>query len=261
MSKSLQKAEHGSSNLSVERRMMNEALARLGQIGIASSQNLKPEAANLVFMLDLTGSRAASLEHARVATSTMFDAIKSIGSVAVKLMYYRGHSECKASDWVNDPDILNRALLRLSCKTGETQIARVLRRILRSENRRVSAVVFIGDHCEDSPAELTALAIALGQKGIPVFVFHECADGDWRSVDAQPVFECIASVSGGVYCEFKPDSGAVFRDLLSNVAAFSTAGPDGIRKITAATTITGRRLQERLLLSGSSEATARNERS
>jgi len=89
-------------------------------------------------------------------------------------------------------------------RTGETQIARVLRLVL-AETKIVSGLVFVLDHCEDDPGELSELAAMLGQRSIPLFVFHECADHDERSLKAKPVFKRMADASGGVYAEFKPD--------------------------------------------------------
>jgi hypothetical protein len=247
MSKALQK-KTDAANLDVTRRLMNDALARLGQTEISRSSAKAAAPGRLIVVLDLTGSRSGSLEQARIATTAMFEAIKCVGSVLVKLIYYRGNSECKTSKWVSDPEILNSAMLRLACRTGETQIARALRIANGADQGPVSAVVFIGDHCEDDPDELASLASSLGEKGIPIFVFHECADSDFRSLNAQRVFQCMAETSGGMYCEFKPDSGAVLRDLLASVAAFSAAGSEGVKNIAMAATPTGKLLQQRLFL-------------
>jgi hypothetical protein len=113
----------GDDALSIERRLMNEALAKLGETP------MRPKArghGRLLFGLDLTGSREPSLRNARVATAAMFDALKTIGAIAVKLIYYRGTKECRASDWHDDPLALSRTMQTLGCESGETQIARVL---------------------------------------------------------------------------------------------------------------------------------------
>lgn len=200
----------------------------------------------LVFVLDLTGSRSSSLKQARVATAAMFDAIKRIGSVAVKLIYYRGN-ECKAGSWEKDPATVSRAMQRLSCEVGGTQIARALQCVLKRE-AEVSGVVFIGDHCEDDPEELMQTAAALGEKHMPVFVFHECEDGDRVSCEARTVFKRIAELSGGFYSMFEPDSANVMGELLSSVAAFTVAGIEGVKPVEPATTPQARKLQTRLLL-------------
>ncbi len=236
----------GSANqpLSPERRLMNEALARIGASGTPEVRR-----GRLVFILDLTSSRNRGLHQARVATAAMFDAIKRLGSIAVKLIYYRGH-ECKASGWESDPEVVSRAMGRLSCEAGVTQIARALRCVLEQEKESISGVVFIGDHCEDNPEELAHLAAALGEKRIPVFVFHECQDNNGAALHAKLVFKLMAEFSNGIYSEFEPASDLALRELLSSVAAFSTAGIEGIQQIGRVATPQARQLRERLLLLG-----------
>jgi hypothetical protein len=234
--------------LSPERQRMNEALARLGREGMRETRRRD---GRLIVALDLTGSREHSLSEARIATTAMFDAVKSLGAIAVKLVYYRGLDECRASQWHNDPDILSKSMQWLSCEKGQTQIARVLRLVALGEREPVSGVVFIGDHCEDDAGEVRELAAVLGQRSIPVFVFHECADHDEDSLEAKPLFKALAAATGGVYCEFKPDSGAVLREMLSSVAAFSAAGVEGVKQTALPHTSEARQLQKRLLLSPS----------
>jgi len=233
-------------SLDGEWRLMNAALERLGQrIGVSCEALAKQ--GRLIVALDLTGSRAESLKQARKATAAMFEAIRSIGAVAVKLAYYRGSSECKAGAWHDDAERVCRSMLSLSCESGETQIARILRLAL-TEKEKLSGIVFIGDHCEESPEELMGLAATLGKRSLPLFIFHEIVDYDSRALEAKPVFERMAKLSGGIYVEFRPDSGAVMRELLSNVAAFSANGIQGVERMALPTTSEARQLRGRLLL-------------
>jgi hypothetical protein len=201
----------------------------------------------LIFGLDLTGSREASLHKARQATAAMLDAVKSVGAVGVKLLYYRGDDECRASQWHDDSGVLDKCMRRLTCETGFTQIARMLRFVL-TEKEPISSLVFVGDHFDEDSDEVTALAARLGARGIPIFVFHESSDADYRALAAKPVFRRVAEISGGVYCELKSDSGDVLRELLTHVAAFSTAGRAGLRQIEGPKTPEAEQLQERLLI-------------
>jgi hypothetical protein len=57
----------------------------------------------------------------------------------------------------------------------------------------------------------------------------------------------MAETSGGIYDEFKPDSGAVLREMLLNVA-FSAAGAEGVRQVPSPKTSEARQLRRRLLL-------------
>jgi hypothetical protein len=240
MSNTIEKLRNGEIALEAERRRMSEALARLGKTD-------ERRAGRLIFGLDLTGSREAGLKQARIATAAMFEAIRTFGSIEVKLVYYRGTSECRESQWCADADVLRRSMLTLSCARGNTQIARLLARVL-SEREKLSAVVFVGDHCEDNHEELLRLAELLRGKAIPLFVFHECDDHDQWSLNAKPLFRRMAAISGGVYVEFKPGSGETLKELLRNVAAFSAAGVEGLNRMALPKTAEARQLREGLRL-------------
>jgi len=239
----LEKACPGS--VSNDARKIDAALARIGQV--EGLRRVGAHAGRLLFGLDLTGSREASLRQARIATTAMFDALKMIGAIAVKLVYYRGTNECRASAWHDDPRALSQTMQRLACENGNTQIARVLHLALE-EKGPIDGVVFVGDHSEDHSDTLLDLATRLGKRSIPLFIFHECADSDQRSLHAKPLFKRMAEASGGVYVEFKPDSGTVLREMLSSVAALSAAGSQGVKQVAPAKTPEARQLQNRLLL-------------
>jgi hypothetical protein len=233
--------------LDEQRALMNKALERLGLVRRETSNAQRVMGAGrLIVALDLTGSRAESLKQAQKATAAMFTAIKTVGAVAVKLAYFRG-CECKAGAWQDDAERVTGAMLSLSCVTGNTQIGRVLKLAL-AEKERLSGVVFVGDHCEESANELLNLAATLGKRSIPLFIFHEVVDYDTRALDVRSLFQQMAKSSGGVYSEFRPDSGAVMRELLSTVAAYSAAGHEGVKKVAQPVTAAARQLQSSLLL-------------
>lgn len=244
MGNALERLRDSEKALETERRLLNEALQRLG----ATQQKMAARrAGKLIFGLDLTASRDAGIRQARIATAAMFDAIGSFGSVEMKLVYYRGVGECRESQWCADADVLCRSMLKLSCESGQTQIARLLR-VALAEREKLSGVVFVGDHCEESPETMHTLAAMLRDKNIPLFVFHECADYDEASLRAKPVFKRMAEISGGVYVEFKPDSGEVLKELLPTVAAFSTSGIEGLNRMALPKTAEARQLQGSLRL-------------
>lgn len=201
----------------------------------------------LIMALDLTGSRESSLKEARIATASMLSAIKSFGTIVVKLAYFRGESECRATGWQQDAEIISNTMRRLNCEVGQTQIARILKLVLQ-EPRQICGAVYIGDHCEDEPGELESVACALDGRGIPLWVFHECADNDGSSIKAKPIFKRVAAMSGGAYVEFKPDSAEALREMLLNVGALTAAGLEGLRRIEAPKTPEARQLQSSLLM-------------
>ena len=60
---------------------------------------------------------------------------------------------------------------------GETQIGNVLTHALREANqRKVNAVVFVGDCCEESRDKLVGPAKQLAGLKVPVFMFQEGGD-------------------------------------------------------------------------------------
>lgn len=245
MSNAIEKLRNGESALEAERRRMSEALARLGKTETRINAARPP--ARLVFGLDLTGSREAGLKQARIATAAMFDAIRIFGSIEMKLVYYRGTRECRESQWCADAGVLCRSMLTLSCERGNTQIARLLRRVL-DVREKPSALVFVGDHCEENPEQLLGLAETLRGRSIPLFLFHECDDHDQWSLSAKPLFKRMAEISGGVYVEFKSDSGDVLKELLPSVAAFSAGGAEGVARLALPRTAEARRLRAKLML-------------
>lgn len=205
----------------------------------------------MLFGVDLTASREDTLREARIATAGMFEALNSLGGgrLAVKLAYYRGR-DFKASGWEHDPAALKRAMEKLSCKAGYTQIAKLLRLAL-AETELLSGVVFIGDACEEKPEELYELAAALGDRNIPLFMFHDYGGRDTDAVEeAGPVFDYMAEASHGAYCPFGTGSAAALRELLSTVAAFSTGGVEAVKQVEPAITAEARELRSRLLLLG-----------
>ena len=93
--------------------------------------------------------------------------------------------------------------------------------------------------------ELAALACRLGEKHIPVFVFHEA--GVRRLVGAGN----LRSDSGAERRRLLPlrcGSGEALRELLSTVAAYSAAGLEGVKRVGLPVTIEGQQLRARLLL-------------
>src|SRR5689334_24558773 len=111
----------------------------------------------LVFALDATMSRQPTWDMACALQADMFREAASLGSLDIRLVYYRGLNECRATGWISDSAQLARLMSRISCQGGNTQIGKVL-----SETRReavasgVRALVFVGDAREVSVDELSA---------------------------------------------------------------------------------------------------------
>jgi hypothetical protein len=174
----------------------------------------------LIFALDATASREPSWDRACRIQGEMFEATAAFGGLDVKLLYYRGFSECKASRWMTNAADLHKVMRAVFCVGGQTQIERVLAHALdETKKQRVGALVFVGDAMEENVDRLCRLAGELGLNGVPIFVFHEGNDPS-----AGRAFRQIAKVSHGAYLRFDAASADRLRDLLGAVAVYAAGG-------------------------------------
>jgi hypothetical protein len=185
----------------------------------------------LIFALDATMSRQPTWDMACELQAEMFREAGSIGGLDVRLVYFRGLGECRASPWISDTAQLSRLMSRITVVGGHTQIHKVL-----SETRReavadgVRALVFVGDAMEENVDELCAKAGELGLLKVPVFMFQEGQDAL-----TEQAFREIARLSGGAYCRFDPGAAAQLRDLLRAVAAYAAGGREALQRLSRTT--------------------------
>src|SRR3984957_6848782 len=150
----------------------------------------------------------------------MFEATAGLGGLDVRLVFYRGFGECKASRWMQNAADLHKAMRAVSCIGGETQIGRVLEHaIAETKRQRVHALVFVGDAMEENVDRLCKLAGELGLLGTPVFVFHEGGDAH-----AGAAFRQIAKLSRGAYLSFDVASADRLKELLAAIAVYAAGG-------------------------------------
>jgi hypothetical protein len=185
---------------------------------------------HLIFALDATMSRQSTWDTAAKVQAKMFEAVGA-SNLNVQLVYFRGLGECKASKWVMSSRDLMATMLTITCRSGETQIRKVLRHVAKEAAvQPVRATIFIGDAFEERRDEVAPLAAELGRLHAPVFAFHEGDDDE-----AAVAFREIADLSGGVYAPF--DEGAVGRltELMRAAALFATGAKalSEIKKLAA----------------------------
>lgn len=179
----------------------------------------------LIFALDATASRQPTWDRAQHIQAEMFEAASTLGGLEVQLVFYRGFGECKASPWVADAAALLKRMTAVSCLGGQTQIGKILAHARKqTEQKKVNAVVFVGDAMEEDPDHLCHLAGELGLLGVPVFMFHEGGDAV-----AGNIFRQIAKLSRGAYCPFDASSAQQLKDLLRAVAVYAAGGRAALR--------------------------------
>ncbi|MDR3464406.1 MAG: VWA domain-containing protein [Xanthobacteraceae bacterium] len=182
----------------------------------------------LIFALDATMSRQPTWDLACQLQADMFREAGSIGGLDVRLVYFRGLDECRASPWIADTAQLSRLMGRISVAGGHTQIRKVLAEARREAIAHgVRALVFVGDAMEESADELCAKAGELGLLKVPVFMFQEGHDPL-----AEQTFREIARLSGGAYGRFDPGAAAQLRELLRAVAAYAAGGREALQRLS-----------------------------
>jgi hypothetical protein len=174
----------------------------------------------LIFGLDATASREWAWDTACKLQAEMFREAASTGGLDLQLVYYRGLDECKASRWVSDPARLGKIMSTIMCRSGETQIGRILEHAVKETKLLpVGALVFVGDAFEEEADTIIPVAAELGRLGVRAFMFQE---GDARKVES--VFREIADATKGAYCRFDQGSAKQLAQLLGAVVAFVTGG-------------------------------------
>lgn len=197
-----------------------EVDAFLRKVAVAPATRPEGGRGRLIFAMDATASREPSWDHACHIQAEMFSATAELGGLDIQLAYYRGFREFKASGWVSEPDKLLREMTRVHCLAGHTQIAKLLRHaIAESKQRKVNALVFVGDCLEEDVDKLGDLAGQLGLLGVPCFLFHEGGDPI-----ARRAFQQVAQLSGGAFCPFDASSARQLKELLAAVAVYAAGG-------------------------------------
>jgi hypothetical protein len=182
----------------------------------------------LVFALDATMSRQPTWDLACALQADMFREAASLGSLDIRLVYYRGFKECRATRWISDSAELARLMGKIDCRGGNTQIGKVLAEARRDATTGVRAVVFVGDAMEENIDELCTKAGELGLLKVPVFMFLEGDDAT-----AEQAFREIARLSGGAWCRFDPGAAAQLRELLRAAAAYAAGGREALMRLSA----------------------------
>ena len=202
---------------------------------VAKARGMSPHRAGargrLVFALDATMSRQPTWDMACTLQADMFREAGALGSLDIRLVYYRGFNECRATGWISDSAQLARLMSKIDCQGGNTQIGKVL-----SETRReavasgVRALVFVGDAMEENADALCAKAGELGLLKVPVFMFQEGSD-----VAAEQTFREIARLTGGAWCKFDPGAAGLLGRMLRAAAAYVAGGREALLQLAKTT--------------------------
>jgi hypothetical protein len=197
-----------------------EVTAFLDKLAITPAPQKEGQRGRLIFALDATMSRQPTWDAACHLQAGMFAEADRIGGLDVKLIYFRGYRECKASKWHGEAAPLQAAMAKIQCMGGYTQIGRVLKRAIKeAKDGPIGALVYVGDAMEEDVDDLCHHAGKLGVMGVPAFFFQEGDDPAARGA-----FKEMARLTGGAWCRFDASSASQLRDLLQAVAVYAAGG-------------------------------------
>ncbi len=198
----------------------SEIDAFLAKVNAMPTTTQAGQVGRLIFAMDATMSRQPTWDRALQIQGEMFEETAKIGGLDVQLVFFRGFGECKASKWVSDGRALAHLMSSVSCRGGQTQIGKVLSRVLKENKReKVNAVVYVGDAMEEDVDRLCNQAGEIGLLGVPLFMFQEGYDAN-----AERAFREIARLTRGAWCRFDASSARQLRELLAAVAVYASGG-------------------------------------
>jgi hypothetical protein len=199
--------------------IVRSPIARSGRATVDAAverSRQKIAAGRLIFALDATASRQPTWNLAIELQSQMFSEAAKIGALEIQLVFFRGAELPKASHWNTDAQALAAKMRGITCKGGVTQWGRVLGHVRREHQQKpISAVVCIGDCCEEQPSALYDAAA-----GLPKLIVAQEGDDPAASV----VFPELARRTGGAHLKLGPDSARELSELLRGVAVFVAGG-------------------------------------
>lgn len=180
----------------------------------------------LIFAIDATMSCQPSWDRAAEIQAEMFHVAQAMGGLAVQLVFFRGQGEFEASPWATTPAALADRMRAVSCRSGFTQLHRVLTHAAdEATHAKIGALVYVGDCFEEDADQVAKAAGKLALLGVPAFMFHE---GDHS--DAQAVFREVARLTKGVYARFDHGAARRLRELLGAAAAYAAGGELALRE-------------------------------
>jgi hypothetical protein len=183
----------------------------------------------LIFALDATMSRQPLWDTACTLQTEMFRETAAVGGLDVQLVYYRGFGECRASQWLSQPERLSALMSAIDCRGGHTQIGKIIAHAKRETKcHKVQALAFVGDAMEEKLDELCQAAGELGLLNVPAFMFQEGHDPI-----AEQAFREIARLTHGAYARFDLGAAHQLGELLRAVAAYAAGGMRALADLSA----------------------------
>jgi hypothetical protein len=188
--------------------------------------------AHLALVIDATGSRSVMWHEAKKIQRRMVEETRQFGRMSLRVVHFGGGSvNAYPATWTDDANRIAKYMDGIQCRAGGTQIVAAIEQALAS-NPGPTAIVAIGDTCEEHRDVVRKSAAELGRRSIPVFSFFDTlgrpdveftlpptgtrAEGHW----------ILAEESGGVFARFgdKLD----LSSLMMATAAYVAGGAEAL---------------------------------
>jgi hypothetical protein len=168
-------------------------------------------AGRLAFVIDNTASRFLMWRKVQEIQRRMVHETRQFGRLSLRVIHFGGNEVSAYPEmWTESADEIAAYMDGISCCVGGTMIVPAIDRLLNSEPLP-SAIVLIGDSCEESFEQVRACARNLGRQSIPVFSFFDTVGWptSWRDglmhqpTDTQAEgLWILARESGGAFALF-----------------------------------------------------------
>lgn len=194
------------------------AFAKVQQPSAISQAEIKEaDTPRIGFIIDHTGSRAATWQAAQVEQERIFSKVQKEAGAKIRMLHFGGDT-LRDTKWQTDPKAVITAMHQSECETGETQLCAAMNVFSEEADAgpKPKFIIMIGDCCEEDRNSIEEAAERLATHKIPVFAFLEGHDPEGRWA-----FERIAKITKGVFMPFnKVDLGPIY----AACAAFATGG-------------------------------------
>lgn len=208
---------------------------------------------NIIFSLDATASRSSLWAQSTQIQGAMFDAVAQVcNHFSTQLVYYRGDRETDGSfvvsPWLSTGHDLHNHMSKAHCMSGCTQIELVFRHAIRAaSSKRIDALIFVGDACEEAVPTLVHSAMNLRSLKVPLFMFHDQASSGHGNESVAMAYRQIANAANGEYLPFTLKDMDVMLEYLKGISVASTGNVEQMEKVVKETkTPEGRKLAVRL---------------
>lgn len=185
------------------------------------------------FIVDCTGSRSQQWVDVQMMTADLLTNVFARSSVPVTLglTVFSGDTVGRLGRFAA-ASAAREAMLEISCETGNTQICKATDIALsQSLETPPAAMIYIGDHFEETLEALDQRIGALKQRNIVAHAFHDASVPSERTSLGRIIYNRLATETGGVFSVLGEQ--ASLSELCTAVITHAVEGIEAYQKLLA----------------------------